>query len=106
MARVELNIVCFRYRFASHSDDRNREIVIRLQESGVVAPSTTSLQGCLWIRAAIVNHRTSQTEIDLLVAATLAAGRALSAARPQAEAERWQPWLERDRGRCGYLMQD
>ena len=97
MARVELNIVCFRYRLASFSDDGNREIVIRLQEAGMVAPSTTTIRGCLWIRAAIVNHRTSQTEIDMLVAATLAEGRALSAARTHAEGEKWQPWLERHR---------
>jgi aromatic-L-amino-acid/L-tryptophan decarboxylase len=96
LAQVELNIVCFRYRFANLSDDGNRKIVIRLQESGKVAPSTTALRGCLWIRAAIVNHRTSKTEIDTLVAATLAAGQALSAAsRTRADGAKWQPWLER-----------
>ena len=95
LARIELNIVCFRYHFSSFSDDRNREIVIRLQESGRVAPSTTSIRGCLWIRAAIVNHRTSQSEIDTLVAETLAAGRALSAALTHVEGEKWQPWVER-----------
>jgi aromatic-L-amino-acid/L-tryptophan decarboxylase len=97
LAQVELNIVCFRYRFANLSDDGNREIVIRLQEAGEVAPSTAMIRGSLWIRAALVNHRTSQIEIDVLVAATLAAGRALSAGRTHAEGEKWQQWLERDR---------
>jgi aromatic-L-amino-acid decarboxylase len=93
LAQVELNIVCFRYRFANLSDDGNREIVSKLQEAGKVAPSTATIRGCLWIRAAIVNHRTSQNEIDALVAATLAAGRAFSATH--AAGEKWQPWLER-----------
>jgi len=106
MASVELNIVCFRYRFATLDDsamdelsDRlNREIVIELQESGTVAPSTTLIEGRVSIRAAIVNHRTSRVEMDTLVEATLAAGRALRlTARPAKQAEStWQPWLERN----------
>jgi len=55
----------------------NGEIVIRLQESGVVAPSTTRISGRTAIRAAIVNHRTSRAEIDALVEKTLELGRAL-----------------------------
>jgi glutamate/tyrosine decarboxylase-like PLP-dependent enzyme len=81
MAPVELNIVCFRYRVEGSDEERsnhvNDEIVIRLQESGVVAPSTTRIRGRLAIRAAIVNHRTSRAEIDALVENTLALGRAL-----------------------------
>jgi aromatic-L-amino-acid/L-tryptophan decarboxylase len=94
MAPVELNIVCFRYRFASDelADQLNRQIVIQLQESGAVAPSATMVKGRLSIRAAMVNHRTSQAEMDTLVAAVLVAGRALRPAGPP----KWQPWLERD----------
>jgi glutamate/tyrosine decarboxylase-like PLP-dependent enzyme len=84
MAAVELNIVCFRYRsgaFAeigeADSDRINREIVVELQESGSVAPSSTVLHGQFCMRAAIVNHRTSRSEIDTLVEQTLALGRAL-----------------------------
>jgi aromatic-L-amino-acid/L-tryptophan decarboxylase len=76
MAPVELNIVCFRYR-AVEPDPLNEEIVIRLQESGVVAPSTTRIDGRLAIRAAIVNHRTSRSEIDALIEGALSWGRAL-----------------------------
>jgi aromatic-L-amino-acid/L-tryptophan decarboxylase len=94
MAPVELNIVCFRYRFADDevADQLNRQIVIQLQESGAVAPSATMVRGRVAIRAAMVNHRTRQTEMDTLVAAVLAAGRALRPAEPP----KWQPWLERD----------
>jgi glutamate/tyrosine decarboxylase-like PLP-dependent enzyme len=89
MAPVELNIVCFRYRAekpdAEASNQVNHEIVVRLQESGIVAPSTTRIDGRTAIRAAIVNHRTSRTEIDALVDNVLVHGRALSAPAPQAE---------------------
>jgi aromatic-L-amino-acid/L-tryptophan decarboxylase len=74
LAPVELNIVCFRYR-ADSPDSVNANIVVELQESGEVAPSTTTIDGRLAIRAAIVNHRTSQKEIDTLVDRTLALGR-------------------------------
>jgi len=50
-----------------------------LQESGVVAPSTTRIGGRTAIRAAIVNHRTSRAEMDALVEGTLVQGRALAA---------------------------
>jgi aromatic-L-amino-acid/L-tryptophan decarboxylase len=74
VAPVELNIVCFRYR-ADDSDRVNAEIVVQLQEAGIVAPSTTLIDGRLAIRAAIVNHRTREQEIDKLVEMTLAFGR-------------------------------
>ncbi|MGD0832045.1 MAG: pyridoxal-dependent decarboxylase [Terracidiphilus sp.] len=86
LAPVELNIVCFRYRphgFTSETSNEkemdriNGEIVIRLQESGIVAPSTTRINGRTAIRAAIVNHRTSSAEMDALVEKTLELGRSL-----------------------------
>ncbi|WP_128926741.1 pyridoxal phosphate-dependent decarboxylase family protein [Bradyrhizobium guangxiense] len=71
LAPVNLNIVCFRYR----ADDAvNREIVADIQESGRAAPSSTTLNGQLAIRAAIVNHRTEEADIDALVAAVLEFG--------------------------------
>jgi len=73
LAPVELNIVCFRYR-CENPNRINADIVIALQESGIVAPSSTTLQGQLAIRAAIVNHRTTMSDIDALVEATLAFG--------------------------------
>ena len=67
----------YRTSDAADSNRVNEEIVIRLQESGVVAPSTTRIHGQTAIRAAIVNHRTSHAEIDALVDGVLALGRAL-----------------------------
>jgi Flp pilus assembly protein TadD len=85
LAPVELNIVCFRYR-ATDADRVNARIVVELQESGIVAPSTTIIGGRLAIRAAIVNHRTSQREIDTLVERTLILGRRLTGGATQARA--------------------
>jgi glutamate/tyrosine decarboxylase-like PLP-dependent enzyme len=78
LAPVELNIVCFGYR-AADAQRINPRIVIELQESGVVAPSSTIVGGRMAIRAAIVNHRTAKAEIDALVEKTVALGRALEA---------------------------
>ncbi|MBP0115009.1 pyridoxal phosphate-dependent decarboxylase family protein [Bradyrhizobium vignae] len=71
LAPVNLNIACFRYR----ADDAvNREIVADVQESGIAAPSATTLDGRFAIRAAIVNHRTEERDIDALLAAVLEFG--------------------------------
>ena len=71
LAPVNLNIVCFRY---GADDETNREIVADVQESGIAAPSSTTLDGKFAIRAAIVNHRTEEGDIDALVAAVLEFG--------------------------------
>jgi glutamate/tyrosine decarboxylase-like PLP-dependent enzyme len=78
LAPVPLNIVCFGYRTAD-ADRVNAEIAIRLQESGIAAPSTTTVGGRLAIRAAIVNHRTERRDIDRLVEAAVRFGAAAAA---------------------------
>ena len=77
LAPVALNIVCFRYR-CDNANRVNTELVIQLQESGIVAPSSTTLNGNVAIRAAIVNHRTTENDIDILLATTLKFGNALT----------------------------
>jgi tetratricopeptide (TPR) repeat protein len=101
LAPVELNVVCFRYR-AEDAQRINPRIVIELHESGLVAPSTTFIDGRLAIRAAIVNHRTGRREIDILVDKTVALGRAMEAlaerSRPLQEhpGEDWPPQRARE----------
>ena len=85
LAPVELNIVCFRYR-AEDAHRINPRIVIELQESGLVAPSTTILNGRLAIRVAIVSHRSTAREIDTLVEKTVELGRAMEASAAQSRA--------------------
>jgi len=78
MAPVVLNIVCFRYRFddvdSQALDELNQELLIRLHEGGLVAPSYTTLDGKYCLRAAIANHRTRQDDLDLLIAEVLRIG--------------------------------
>jgi glutamate/tyrosine decarboxylase-like PLP-dependent enzyme len=76
-APVALNVVCFRY-LCPDAEKVNHEIVLALYDAGQVAPSSTTLQGRYAIRAAIVNHRTSERDIETLVASVLEAGRRLS----------------------------
>jgi aromatic-L-amino-acid decarboxylase len=76
LAPVTLNIVCFRYRAEAGDLDRlNREIVADLQETGIAAPSTTTVNGVLAIRAALVNHRTTWDDIEIMLDAVLRFGR-------------------------------
>jgi aromatic-L-amino-acid/L-tryptophan decarboxylase len=62
-APVTLNIVCFGLK-DSGDGELNQAIVCDLQERGLAAPSTTVLEGRTVIRAAIVNHRTTEADID------------------------------------------
>lgn len=58
-----LNIVCF--ALTGDEDGASSEpIVIDLQRSGRAAPSLTRIDGRKVIRAAIVNHRSTQADID------------------------------------------
>jgi aromatic-L-amino-acid decarboxylase len=97
LAPVELNIVCFRYRAGDDAHRVNARIVTDLHEGGEVAPSTTIIDGALAIRVAIVNHRTSRAEIDVLMGRVLSRGRALqqnsliSHQVRTEESEGWEP---------------
>jgi glutamate/tyrosine decarboxylase-like PLP-dependent enzyme len=75
LAPVSLNIVCFRHR-GDDPDRLNAKIVADLHESGIAAPSTTTIGNRLAIRAAIVNHRTELRDIDALLNAVLKFGAA------------------------------
>ena len=66
------SIVCFRYR---GNDALNNEIVADMQEAGIAAPSLTTLEGHVAIRACFINHRTAVEDVDALVQATLTFGR-------------------------------
>ena len=71
MAPVELNIVCFRYRVPKLADAElnkfNAELLIRLHESGIAAPSYTTLNGRYCLRAAISNHRTQSEDLKVML---------------------------------------
>ena len=70
LAPVALNIVCFRLK-GDDPDRLNAGIVADLHEAGIAVPSTTTIGGRLAIRAAIVNHRTREDDIDRMIDAIL-----------------------------------
>lgn len=75
LAPAPLNIVCFRVKLPGKSDAQlnvlNREILLRLQESGIAVPSQTMLGGRFAIRVAISNHRSRREDFDLLLRSVL-----------------------------------
>jgi len=81
LAPVPLNVVCFRYAApgveATRLDALNREILIRIQETGVAVPSHTVLGGRFALRVAVTNHRSRREDFALLVRTTVETGDAL-----------------------------
>jgi len=87
LAPAPLNVVCFRYRGGPGEpchdlDALNRELLVRLQESGVAVPSQTVLGGRFALRVAITNHRTRPQDLERLVVAVLELGAELARATP------------------------
>lgn len=74
MAPIGLDIVCFRFNPGGMEDadlnQLNKEILMRLQEQGIAAPSYTTLGGIYCLRIAIANHRSIQADFDLLAKET------------------------------------
>ncbi|MGO9830436.1 MAG: hypothetical protein ACLPJH_09870 [Myxococcaceae bacterium] len=66
-----LNIVCLRYRPPgvpeSELDELNRRLGAMLLKDGRVFFSTTEYAGKIAFRAAIVNWRTTERDVDLVV---------------------------------------
>ncbi|WP_054007477.1 pyridoxal phosphate-dependent decarboxylase family protein [Cypionkella psychrotolerans] len=78
MAPTVTDVVCFRYNPGGLDEgglrDLNIEVMLRLQEAGTAAVSDTTIHGSHCLRAAICNHRTRRTDLDLLVQETLRIG--------------------------------
>ena len=85
MAPVATNTVCFRCNPGGMTDAQlnefNAELLIRLHESGIAAPSYTTLHGRYCLRAAIVNHRTVSDDLAVMMRALASLARALRAER-------------------------
>lgn len=68
LAPVSLNIVCFRYhRPGLDLDSFNRELLLRLQESGAALVSSTIVNGQFALRLAHVNHRSRPEDFQILL---------------------------------------
>jgi glutamate/tyrosine decarboxylase-like PLP-dependent enzyme len=83
LAGVPLNIVCFRFRPPgvpeSELDDLNRRLGEMVLEDGRVYFGTTILGGKVAFRPAIVNWRTTETDVDLIVSVSRELGSRLLA---------------------------
>jgi len=81
LAPAPLNVVCFRFVVPGADDATlnalNKEILLRIQESGVAIPSQTVLNGKFAIRVAITNHRSRRADFDLLIRAVVETGAAV-----------------------------
>jgi aromatic-L-amino-acid decarboxylase len=82
MAKPGLDIVCFRY-VADGLDTEalnalNRELLVRLQEGGIAAPSYTTLNGNYCLRAAIANHRSRFEDFDRMIEEVVRIGDSLA----------------------------
>ena len=71
IAPIGLDIVCFRFNPGGQDREAlnrlNQALLIKLQESGLAAPSYTTLNGIYCLRVAISNHRSRFEDFDLLV---------------------------------------
>jgi len=80
-APIGLDIVCFRYNPGGLDTEAlnrlNQTILVELQESGIAAPSYTTLNGIYCLRVAISNHRSRFEDFDLLVREVLRIGNGL-----------------------------
>lgn len=76
MAPVELSAVCFRYVGRAHAEEEldhvNAEILRRIVKRGRVYLSNATLQPRFCLRACLVNHRTTDSDMDRVVAEVLA----------------------------------
>jgi aromatic-L-amino-acid decarboxylase len=77
-APIGLDIVCFRYNPGGLDTEAlnrlNQALLVELQESGVAAPSCTTLGGAYCLRVAIANHRSRFEDFDVLVETVLRIG--------------------------------
>jgi glutamate/tyrosine decarboxylase-like PLP-dependent enzyme len=83
LSDVHINVVCFRFRPPgvpeSDLDDLNRRLGQRVLEDGRVFFGTTDYAGKVAFRPAIVNWRTREDDVDLIVRVTRELGAGLMA---------------------------
>ncbi len=85
LAPVELSAVCFRYKGTGQHPEhelnrRNAAILKRVVERGRVYLSNATLRGKFCLRACLVNHRTTEADVDSVVPEVLAAQEAEASA--------------------------
>lgn len=83
MAPIGMDIVCFRFNPGGMNDAAlntlNKEILMQLHETGIAAPSYTTLHDKYCLRIAIANHRSTQDDFDLLAKEVVRIGKKVAA---------------------------
>jgi aromatic-L-amino-acid decarboxylase len=82
LAPVELSAVCFRHIGSQSLSEternrRNAAILKRVVQGGRVYLSNATLRGKFCLRACIVNHRTTEADVDSVIPEVLGAGKDL-----------------------------
>ena len=81
LAPVNMNVVCFRYNPGNMDEEAlnilNKELLMRILEQGIGAPSSTILNGKYAIRVANVNQRTRRHHLEEMIADTVELGNIL-----------------------------
>ena len=89
LADVPLNVVCFRFHPPAVSepelDELNRRLGDMVLEDGRVYFGTTQYNGHVAFRPAIVNWRTTEKDVDLIVEVTRELGARLLALSPRSQ---------------------
>jgi glutamate/tyrosine decarboxylase-like PLP-dependent enzyme len=80
LAPVSLSAVCFRHRGDGRRSDAeldrwNEELLLRVVGRGRVYLSNATVRGRFALRACLVNHRTSEADVDAVVPEVLAAAK-------------------------------
>ena len=86
IAAGELSAVCFRFcRTGAKSEDEldefNSELLARLLKRGRVYLSNATIAGKFCLRACIVNHRTTDADVDAVIAEVLATAKEMDSNR-------------------------
>lgn len=79
LAPVTLSAVCFRYRAERDSDALNQKILQRVLRRAKVFLSNASIHGQFALRACVVNHRTTITDVEQVASEVNMVGRELTA---------------------------
>jgi glutamate/tyrosine decarboxylase-like PLP-dependent enzyme len=85
MAEPSLSIVCFRFAPPAMRDDEeklnqlNKRLLEAIQLSGNAFLSSTTINGAFCLRACVINHRSTDQDIDFLVAHVQQTGETLLA---------------------------
>jgi glutamate/tyrosine decarboxylase-like PLP-dependent enzyme len=64
----ELSVMIYRYPFKENSNDKNLKLADEVRKDGKVFLSTTTIDGIVYIRLAVLSFRTHIDIIDYLLA--------------------------------------